>query len=112
MIAIKHQLKQPLPPYGFMEVNPDQSASLQTVLIEMGRVWNHENAKIIRNTESKYIVWSDKSAIFSKVKGKIYHSDKDPTQHSGIFSAHELKFFDYFEYKHEFRGHNLKKYGV
>jgi hypothetical protein len=96
-----------------MEVNPDQSASLQSALIEMGRVWNHENAKAIRNTEYKYIIWNNHDELFSKVKGKMYYSEKTPTEYTGSFSSQELNFFDYFEYNHEFRGHNLKKnYGV
>ena len=111
MTAIKHQLKQELPVYGFMKVYPDQSASLQTALIEMGRVWNHENSKTIRNTEAKYIIWNNHDVIFSNVKGRMYYSDKTPTEYSGTFS-NELNFFDYFEYTHEYRGHNMKKYGV
>lgn len=112
MTAIKHQLKQELPLHGFMEVDADQSASLQTVLFEMGRVWNHEKAKTIRNTEAKYIIWNNNDELFSKVKGKIYYSDKTPSEYSGSFSD-ELKFFDYFEYTHEFRGHKMvKNYGV
>ena len=112
MASIKHQLKQPLLLSGFMKVDPDQSASLQTALIEMGRVWNHENSKTIRNTESKYIIWNNSDELFSNVKGRMYYSDKTPTEYSRGDYCQELNFFDYFEYTHEYRGHNMKKYGV
>ena len=93
-----YEIKQPLPEQGFMEgLNPDEIEAVSEYL-RNAVLWDHVNADSERQT---IIIWQPHIwACYTEV------------EQNATMRAHTIKFSDYFKFRHEHRGQNIKKYGI
>lgn len=105
-----YEIKQPLPRQGFMEgLSPDEIEAVREYL--RNEVVVQESAfdgsplvrdRVNEDSERQTIV------IWQHHVWSCYTE----VGNDATMRAHTIKFSDYFKFRHEFRGHNLKKFGV
>jgi hypothetical protein len=106
----KYDLVKDFPPQGCCACSTPEEADALCEMLESAKYVNanQDLGSILRNKE-KYlnIIWQEKH--YSK---EYYRMSDDLSKFSIEIKEKEIKFKDYFKFKTEYRGHNLKKFGV
>jgi hypothetical protein len=109
--VIKYKLKKKFPGnlLGIRVHTLDQAYAVENEFFNMGKFWNsHIAAQNLPQLNGSYLNSKDINlpCVLYFIKNVIYRSTGDRDDDDFY------EFDDYFELKHEFRGHNLKKFGV
>ena len=103
--VIKYKLKKKFPGnlLGIRVHAIDQAYAVEDTFFTMGKFWNSH-----MTGQSAQPIFSNINfpCVLYFIKNVIYRSTSDRDDDDFY------EFDDYFELKHEYRGHNLKKFGV
>ena len=106
----KYDMVKDFPPQGCCACKTVEEADTLCEMLESVKYVNaNGNPQQILNKKEEYlnIVWTEH--LYSK---KYYRMSDTIEKFGDEIKENEIKFEDYFKYKHEYRGHKLKKFGV
>ena len=101
----KYDSIKPLPKSGYINGNLDELRTIAKYLDDKGYENAYNDGDDLKSIEWKYISVlspSNKPSFYN-----VYNHSLNITNTDDM-----LKFIDYFKFKLEFRGHNLKTFGV
>ena len=117
-------------PGAFLVHSEDESEALQLELFKLGYKWNRQETAVKKFSEEEmgfsstlpyWIFWDNVEHILNKfddVPGVDYSAPELFRTGTDLFIAIarydtvQYKFKDYFKPKYEYRGHNMKKFGL
>ena len=122
--TIKYELVKELPEYGAMCFDRDATDKYQSMCVLLEKSGYNWNGKYNPGKDSDYdqffLIWNKHSKgysegyvgyILKRFKGNDMR-DLANVDNWPDLEKHVIEFDEYFKLKHEYRGHNLKRFGV
>ena len=103
----KYDMVKDFPPQGCCQCANAEEADVLCEMLESAKYVNaNQDLNRILSKKEEYlnIIW--------KENRRYYRMNDSLEKFTSEIKDNEIKFEDYFKYKHEFRGHKLKKFGV